>query len=347
VIDTVFQPGEPVEHRGIVVTPLFPRRDPLAAYVTLDEALPQGLLITETSASGSVPELALDNPLEENVLLYDGEELVGAKQNRILNVTVLAAAKRRLTIPVSCVEEGRWRDVSTHFRAAPHYAHPELRRRKAEALAAQPLARGLAQGEVWDTVRDKAARMDVHSPTQANADVFDRYRRDIQVLEHAFHAQPGQCGAVLALGDSLCLDYVSRPDAFARLWPKLRAGYLLDALERLDGEPASADRIGGFVLEIAEARVTRGPSVGLGEDLRLRAARLVGSGLELDGDLIQLSAFHQRRRRRPRLRPHRSAQPAPVTSAPRSRSAWLRDRGNVTASKRCVAVPRAGRRRPT
>lgn len=291
VIDTIFQLGEPVEHRGIVVTPLFPRRDPLAAYITLDEAMPQGLRITETSASGSVPELALDNPLQENVLLYDGEQLVGAKQNRILNVTVLAAAKTRLTIPVSCVEEGRWRDVSARFRAAPHNAHPELRRRKAEALAAQPLARGLAQGEVWDTVRDKAARMGVHSPTHANTDVFDRYRRDIRVLEEAFPAQPGQCGAVLALGDALCLDYVSQPDAFARLWPKLRAGYLLDALERIDGIPAPPGRISRFVEDIGDATVTRGPSVGLGEDMRLRDAHLVGSGLELDGELLQLSAF--------------------------------------------------------
>ena len=62
-------------------------------YLTLDEALPRGLRITETSASGSVPELALHNPLDDNVLLYDGEELVGAKQNRILNVAVLAGAR--------------------------------------------------------------------------------------------------------------------------------------------------------------------------------------------------------------------------------------------------------------
>src|SRR6185436_14593807 len=82
-LDT-FQLGEPVEHRGIVVTPLFPRRDPAADYITLDEALPRGLRITETSDSGSVPELFVENTTDSSVLLYDGEELVGAKQNRIL-----------------------------------------------------------------------------------------------------------------------------------------------------------------------------------------------------------------------------------------------------------------------
>ena len=41
---------------------------------------------------------------------------------------------------------------------APHAAYPELRRRKAEALASAPLARGHAQGEVWEAVADKLAR---------------------------------------------------------------------------------------------------------------------------------------------------------------------------------------------
>jgi hypothetical protein len=91
-----------------------------------------------------VPELLATNPLESNVLLYDGEELLGAKQNRILNVTVLVAATSETRIPVSCVEEGRWSARSTFFDAAKHTAYPELRRRKAERLSADPLALGLA-----------------------------------------------------------------------------------------------------------------------------------------------------------------------------------------------------------
>ena len=143
-LDT-FQLGEPVEHRGIVVTPLFPRRDPVAAYITLDEALPRGLRITETSDSGSVPELFVENPTDSAVLLYDGEELVGAKQNRILNVSVLVGAGAKLPIPVSCVEQGRWSRRSDEFapRSTSRTRPPSS---KAETLAAQPLAPGLAQG---------------------------------------------------------------------------------------------------------------------------------------------------------------------------------------------------------
>jgi hypothetical protein len=158
-------------------------------------------------------------------------------------------------------------------------------------LAAQPLAPGLAQGDVWDEVRDKQERMGVRSETAANRDTFEAHAARLQALEAAFALGPGQCGAVLGLGDDLCLDAVSRPDAFALLWPKLRAGYLLDALERLDRRATSVERISAFAAEVEEAHVTRGPSAGLGEDVRLRGPRLIGSGLELDGEAIQLSAF--------------------------------------------------------
>jgi hypothetical protein len=289
-LDT-FQLGEPVQHRGVVVTPLFPRRDPVAAYVTLDEALPRGLGIAEASDAGSVPELFVENPTDDAVLLYDGEELVGAKQNRILNVTVLVGARAKLEIPVSCVEQGRWSSRSERFGAAPHISHAHLRRRKAEMLAAQPLALGQAQGDVWDEVRAKQTRMGVHSQTAASRDTFDAHASPLRALEAAFALVPGQCGAVLGLGDDLCLDAVSRPDAFALLWPKLRAGYLLDALEGLDRRATSVERIAAFVDSVDEARTTRGPSAGLGQDLRLRGPGVIGSGLELDGETIQLSAF--------------------------------------------------------
>ena len=51
------------------------------------------------------------------------------------------------------------------------------------------------------------------------------------------------------------------------------------------------ERIARFVDDVGAARRTRGPSAGLGEDLRLRGDDVIGSGLELDSETIQLSAF--------------------------------------------------------
>ena len=85
----------------------------------LEEALEQKCArVNEVSQSGSVPELKFTNDCERPVLLMDGEELVGAKQNRILNLTVLAPAGKTIIIPVSCVEAGRWQARSAEFSVA-------------------------------------------------------------------------------------------------------------------------------------------------------------------------------------------------------------------------------------
>jgi hypothetical protein len=207
-------------------------------------------------------------------------------------VTVLVPAHSETRIPVSCVEEGRWSARSASFASARHASYPDLRRRKAEALSADPLARGVAQGEVWAEMRLKVERLEASAPTGAQADVFRSRDRALTALLSAFPLVPGQCGAFLALGPSrLVLDYVSRPDAFVRLYPKLLEGYLLDALEHLGAEPSNAETLESFLEQGDEAPHSRRRSAGLGDDLRLRGEDVIGSGLEIESELVQLCMF--------------------------------------------------------
>jgi hypothetical protein len=286
------QLDETTIHRGIAVVPLFPRRDPAAAYTTLEAALGRGLEVAETSSEGSVPELVVTNPLVERVLLYDGEELVGAKQNRILNLTVLLAAASVTPIPVSCVEARRWHRRSATFAAAAHTAGPELRLRKARALGDDALARGVAQHEVWRAVADQAGRRGVDSPTAAHADMFVQHERALADLRDAFPAKPGQCGVILVLPDGhVCLDYLSRPDAYAEHHRKLMDGYLMDALEQLDRPAAGIGPANRLLHRLALVSVSRRASAGLGIDLRVHTKSVAATGLELDGEILQLSAY--------------------------------------------------------
>lgn len=75
--------------RNLAVVPLLDPSSPAAGWLTLDAALELGVTeITEVSEAGSVPQLQLLNRGDAAVFLLDGEELVGAKQNRILNLRV-------------------------------------------------------------------------------------------------------------------------------------------------------------------------------------------------------------------------------------------------------------------
>jgi ARG/rhodanese/phosphatase superfamily protein len=153
------------------------------------------------------------------------------------------------------------------------------------------MARGVAQSAVWDEVRAKSSRHRVASPTGAQGDIFKTHEKELEALRNRFKLERGQSGAIFAVADRLCLDYVSQPEAFARLYPKLLDGYLLDAIEWLDHEPAGYESFAAHYLATQEAPRSRRPSAGLGTDVRLRGYGVVGSRLELDGELIQLCSF--------------------------------------------------------
>ena len=100
---------------------------------------------------------------------------MGAKQNRILNITVLAPAGKDTVIPVSCVESGRWHHTRDDFTAAPRAQFSMSRARKAERVT-----RNLSdyhearsdQGEVWSDISEKLESMRSHPPTSAVEQVF-------------------------------------------------------------------------------------------------------------------------------------------------------------------------------
>ena len=216
--------------RNLVVVPLLDPSSPVAGWLTLDDALERGATeITEVSETGSVPQLKLLNRGDAAVFLLDGEELVGAKQNRILNLSILVPGRTSLEIPVSCVEQGRWSWRSRGFSSADRVIYSKLRRSNAEAVS-ESLAfsgdRRGDQGKVWDDISSKSVRMSVHSDTGAASALYERYREDLDGFVAGIEAAPGQVGAAfLVNGRFAGLDLLAGPDVLARLLPKLVRSY--------------------------------------------------------------------------------------------------------------------------
>ncbi|MFZ4756220.1 MAG: ARPP-1 family domain-containing protein [Miltoncostaeaceae bacterium] len=292
-----FAAGEPVTHRGITVVPLFPASEPLAEYITLAEGIALGLSVTEVDEHGEVGELLVANPTAHRVLMYDGEELEGAKQNRILNVSVLVEASSTLAVPVSCVEAGRWGydgdgDHQRVFSAISRTSSPRVRRAKEEHLRSAPLARGVAQSAVWSAVDDTLTERGSLSPTAAYSDAVRHVQPDLDDLVGQFPLRPGQCGVLLGYaGAVVCMDAVSRAEVYEGLHQALLAGYVMDALSFVDGKGIGKSEADDFLAAVSAAEATRRPSAGLGDDLRLSAQAATGSGLELHGEVIQMTAY--------------------------------------------------------
>jgi hypothetical protein len=137
-------------------------------YRTLDEALAAKTLeVTEVSDQGSGPHLKVLNRGDEPVFLMAGEQLVGARQNRILNTSILVPARSELTVPVSCVEAGRWGYTSSTMSSSGTLPHGKLRK-LLSGYVRDSYAHGAGatshQGEVWDEVSGKLSRIGSVSP---------------------------------------------------------------------------------------------------------------------------------------------------------------------------------------
>jgi hypothetical protein len=290
--------GAPTIHRSLSVYPLTsPAPSPALVYLVLDDALASGHFgITEVSDAGAVPRLLVLNETDSPVLLVDGEELVGAKQNRVVNLSLMVAAGSKIEIPVSCVEAGRWRTESPALRSEERVQFARGRAHKLEQVSSSLAARAQAfsdQGAVWEAIAEKASRMGVASPTGAMAALFESRGDDLRDHLDAIPVAEDQVGALYAIGDAIVgLDVFDAAPTYRKLARKLTASYALDAMESSEASaPPDLAAVRAFIDQVAVAPRQRFMTVGIGETVRLAGDALVGAALEVDGSCVHLSAF--------------------------------------------------------
>jgi hypothetical protein len=261
--------GTPSTYRNLTLTPILLKDGPLSSVepMSLEDALAAGTLrVSEVSAEGHVPELRVSNSGEAPVFILDGEELVGAKQNRIVNLTILVPPHSETVIPVSCIEAGRWGYSRPGFAAAGRVLNPEIRYRKAEAVTKSLKEKRLRfsdQRAVWDGVDKMLYALGSTSPTRALSDGYENRANAVSEYLAAFAIQPGQAGVIYRIGGVLAgLDLFGSERTFARSFPKLVRGSALQALAGYEkaGRPP-LDEL-NFLRSSLAAHADRFPAVG-------------------------------------------------------------------------------------
>ncbi|AEB08766.1 ARPP-1 family domain-containing protein [Desulfobacca acetoxidans] len=296
-------------YKNMAVFPLLADQSANLEFITLDEALAQrNLVITEIDETGQVPELKVVNNSSQKILLLDGEELVGAKQNRVLNVTILLAPNSETLIPVSCIEQGRWSYKSREFSSANRTMSADLRKKKTQSVHNRVRESGSFasdQGEIWEEISLKFERSHVPpSPTGALSDLFEAKKDTNKDYLKNFSPVDKQLGlAVFIDGNIAGVEFLGQHDKFQLLYHKLVTSYVMDALETADDiskeyPPLSPNSITEFLAGAAGANMDKRKSVSLGWDIRLESETMVGAGLEFEQDILQLSLFKKENGRR-------------------------------------------------
>jgi hypothetical protein len=282
------------------VLAMFPLCGPDAEpqYLTLSEALARKRVsFSEVSPRARVHELLFRNPTRQQVLLLDGDELVGAKQDRVLTSTVLIPPRTTLRIPVACVERGRWWSARS---GVTHEDRTLFARARAENMAAVDASlraageRRTDQLEIWRLIGAKVAGFRADAKSEAMAELYRHLRSPLGEYVSAFSAEVNQVGAVfLAYGRAVGLDLFDSTRTMRATLPRLVASYAVDALEtpRRLVPAARMDLAQSFLKQVAEMPGTRFAGVGLGAEFRLRAPGLVGEALVANGRLVHVSAL--------------------------------------------------------
>lgn len=288
--------GEPIIFKNMGVFPVYTENGIGLDYLTLDFALQNNLIdITEKDIGGSVPELKVTSKSDHNILLMDGEELVGAKQNRILNTTIIITPYSETIIPVSCVERSRWSYISEKFASGMH-SHSTLRGKKAFHVSRSLKREGSYrsdQSDIWNEVTRKSRSLGAESPTQALYDVYQQKQSDLEQYISAFKYVEGCNGVIIAInGKIFCADIFDKSNTMEKLWKKLINSYALDAIEDIkEDRKVSIENAKSFLNEVKKGEFKAYNSVGLGEDVRITAKNIIGSALFAEDKVVHIGLF--------------------------------------------------------
>jgi len=273
-----------------------------SGYLLYQNARDTGLVsIEEVSEAGAVGQLRVSNRSDRPILLVEGEVLLGMKQTRVLNLSILVPAQTVLDVPVSCVESGRWHAVSAEATGtSPVNLAPSVRAAKTVTVARSMRGgRSFAsdQGAVWAGVDRVLDRHGADAPSRSYADLGGGVGSRLGDIANSLAPAPGQVGVIACVGGSVvCADLFEAPQVLAALWSGLMSSYQAEAL-LVDPTPtrplgARADKAArGWFRSIAAGSPNVGPEIGLGAHVTLVAPNLEAAALVHGGAVLHLSAF--------------------------------------------------------
>ena len=239
----------PIVHDNLAIYFVHGQATRGAVPVSLEEALANGRV--KVRETGTVNELTVENVGNDEIFIQAGDIVKGGRQDRVLSVDLLLPPRSgQLPIAAFCVESGRWsargqedsRQFSTAAAAMPsHEAKLAIRSYMAAAPSTMPIGQansadpsradtGSRQEQIWL----KAAQAAYMSALQSGG-----------ALDHDVIGYVAAINGKISGGD-----VYSSPDLFRKMWPKLLAASVTEAISdkaAQNATPPSAAGVGSFM----------------------------------------------------------------------------------------------------
>jgi len=267
----------------------------------LDVGLSMGLVeITEVDENGSVGQLNVINNAVTPLLLMDGEEIKGAKQNRIINATMIIPAKSQQIIDVSCSESGRWNYNSQTFKHSYHMASSKVRRSKQESVnnsLRTSNQRISNQSQVWDDIESTQASLNIESSTHAQQDTFISLEKDIDDYLKHFPLQQKQNASIIIINKQVIgMELLYNKDRYSQYHQRYMESYIIDAItqqdEHADDNVDAAKLSKEFINRIRLSKIEEYQENNT-NDYRLEDDQITGSFIFYEDNLVNASILRK------------------------------------------------------
>ncbi len=266
--------------------------------IMLEEGMREQTVELRELASGTVSQIQAHNHSASTLYLPEGEICKAGYQDRVVVLACLVDKSSIKEIPVACVERDRWSSTSSsaNFKDSA-IAFPSFREsisRNVSRGKGDTSAISVDQKKIWNFVDKSLAALNIHSQTQSINDLYDQRADDIARYTGDISGNENTRGYVCITGKKMMLD-LYRPDVFCKLHHKLMEGYVVESL--IQGEVGAVDpgkdRLKEWLVGVSqESEVTRFGGIDLGENIKVENGSSFGTGLLLDGEIVNFSLYN-------------------------------------------------------
>ncbi len=181
------------------------------------------------SEVGNVDTVSLNYSGNNPLFVMDGEEIVGARQNRVFNTSFITERVEEFMVPVSCVEEGRYQGKK-NFIPSEVIAYPKLR-----SILATSTTKSLEttqsfkadQSSIWESVKKTLNTLRTTSQTLS---MHDGYTDKKEMFFSEFKPDKDTIGIIAYTGKKpLGVDIFGSHSLFKKLSTRIISSYLFGA----------------------------------------------------------------------------------------------------------------------
>jgi hypothetical protein len=257
--------------------------------------------VKEINEAGSVNNIAVFNLSNEFVFFMDGDILTGAKQNRVLNTSVLIAPNSNIIMPVSCVERGRWNSSTNKFDVADYSAPHHFRAKKSQEVKEnlnRQKVHFCKQARVWNDIDHYQKTFNLESETSNISDIFNEKKNDFDQFIQLFNSEQESNGMCIFINEALLnIEIFNRTDIYDEYFPKILKGAAFDTYNLLkvpnqltEDEARKKTNIFFEHMDFLTPEVHNG--VGCGIEKRFSKDEITGFELNFQDHLIHLTLLN-------------------------------------------------------